>query len=283
METASLVYCCGVSTDPQHRFFVNTYTKESTWEKPTAPAHRPDADAPPGGPPPSYSGSGAMPGCGNEKHNPNNPYNQAANVDDDAKLAARLQAEEEARVKAGGNADRGAADSYYQTGGNNQSYGAPPQSSPYGQQGGISPYGGGASGPTSPPYDQNQQPQGGDGKRGLLGKLLGKASKPHGGGGYGQQGYPPQGYPQHQQGYPQQGYGGYPQQGYGGYPPQQPMYAQQPPKKSGGGLGMAGGAALGLGGGLVGGMLVRSSPLPAAVARRLQGQGTNCSLAGRRN
>ncbi|KAI3403999.2 RCF2 [Candida oxycetoniae] len=79
-------------------------------------------------------------------------------------------------------------------------------------------------------------------------------------------GYPPQpgygGYPPPQPGYggypPQTGYGGYPPpggyyppQGYGGYPP--PQAVQQQPRRSG--LG-AGSMAMGVGGGLLGGMLL---------------------------
>lgn len=122
------------------------------------------------------------------------------------------------------------------------------QAPPYGQQ--------------SQSYDQQQLPardaQKKGGLSGLLGKFGGKHSSPQQqqgyGGGYG-------GQPQYAQqggygGYPQQG--GYPpQQGYGGYPPQGGYgggYQQAPAKK--GGLGAAGGAALGLGGGLVGGALL---------------------------
>lgn len=96
---------------------------------------------------------------------------------------------------------------------------------------------------------------------GFLGKLLGKASGSSS---------------SHQ--YPQQSYGGYPQQQYGGYPQQQPNYGgypqqgyqqgygggyggsgyQQRPQKSGG-LGVGGAAALGVGGGLIGGMLLEDA------------------------
>ncbi|ODV58362.1 WW domain-containing protein ASCRUDRAFT_122809 [Ascoidea rubescens DSM 1968] len=68
--------------------------------------------------------------------------------------------------------------------------------------------------------------------------------------GYQQQ---PYGYQQQPYGYQQQPYGAFPPQaGYGGY--QQPVYQQQ--GKSGGGLGTAGAAAIGLGAGLVGGALI---------------------------
>ncbi|KAI5960723.1 WWM1 [Candida margitis] len=63
-------------------------------------------------------------------------------------------------------------------------------------------------------------------------------------------GYPPQGYG----GYPPQGYGGYPPQGYGQYPPQQQQQQQQPQRSRFGGG--AGNMALGVGGGLLGGMLL---------------------------
>jgi hypothetical protein len=178
------------------------------------------------------------------------PGNTSSNdIDEDARLAAKLQAEEDARAQ---NTRGNAFQDYANT--------PLPQSSSSAQL---------------PPREE---------KRGLFSKLLGKTNQQpqHGQagyvGGYQQGGYPPQqgGYPP-QQGYPPQGgYGGYPPQGgYGGYPPQgggyggypppggyggyPPQgYAQQPPKKSGG-LGAAGGAALGLGGGLIGGMLLEDA------------------------
>jgi hypothetical protein len=123
----------------------------------------------------------------------------------------------------------------------------------------------------SPGYQQELPPR--EQKRGLLSKLMGKTSGSSSGGygsnqyrppqqQYGGAAYPPQqqygGYPQ-QQAYPPQGYGqpGYgPGPGYGGG--YGGGYAQQPPKKSGG-IGTMGGAALGLGGGLIGGMLLEDA------------------------
>jgi hypothetical protein len=148
----------------------------------------------------------------------------------DEELARKLQAEEDARAhgRPTSSDNRGASDGYYNQGGAPQ-YGQQ-QQQPYGSS-------------MSPGYDQQQEQTK---SKGFLGKLLGKG-KSH------QQPYPPQqGYGQ--QGYPQQGYQqGYPQQGYG-----QQQYAQ-PGRRPGGGMGMAGGAALGVGGGLVGGMLLGES------------------------
>ena len=239
------------------RFYVNTYTKQSTWERPSSPVY-PSSPSAPGGPPPSYTGGGIS---GPEKGHlsTNNPYSSdtgsttQGNVESDAAYAARLQAEENARAE-GRPSSRGASDDYY--------------GRPSSATGG---YPGGPGQQSNVPYDQQQLPpreQKSKGLGGLLGKLTGKHS------GAPQQGYPPQqgygGQPQYAQqgygpqsgysggGYPQQGgYGGYPpQQGYGGYPPQGygGGYQQAPPKRHGG-LGAGGGAALGLGGGLRGGMM----------------------------
>jgi hypothetical protein len=241
------------------RFYVNTYTKKSTWDKPTAPAVNPN-DAPPGPPPGYVPGSGPSPS--DAKTNPfvNEATRPGGPVSDDERLARQLQEEENSR--AGG----GAASSYMNT---------PSQSSP-------SPY------PDQLPPRPGDSREGGDKSRGLLGKIFGGSkNKQQGYPGQGQQQYyggspaPQQGYyssPPPQQGYyggppPQQGYGGYggypqqgyPQQGYGGYPqqgyPQQGYgggYQQQgrPQKSSGGGMGMMGGAALGVGAGLLGGALI---------------------------
>ncbi|KAK4130925.1 hypothetical protein BT67DRAFT_205987 [Trichocladium antarcticum] len=257
-------------------FYVNIYTKKSQWDKPTEPARPPQADggAPAGGAPPSYTPGGSSshnPPTGDAKTNPydshatsnrnsNNPYinhstkpgSAHTHEDEDARLARQLQAEEDARA-------RGA--------------------SPYGGQQHSqqhSPFPGQLP-PRPDALDRGKNSSSG-GAGGFLGKLLGK--KP-GAGGYlpqhgGGAGYHPQqqqygGYPQPQQ---QQQYGGYPPQH--GYPPQQgyggggPGYGQQhgyggggygqqqqyPPKKGGGGMGMAGGAALGLGAGVLGGVLI---------------------------
>jgi hypothetical protein len=233
------------------RFYVNLYTKKSQWDKPTAPALPPDDDGP-DGPPPGYApGSGPAPT--DKKTNPyDDPKNQSlggvssrqAQEDEDARLARQLQDEEDARARNAGPAGGpGAADAFY-----NQQSGNPgfqPQGPFPGQQ--------------QPPYagDQGQN----RGKGGLLGKLLGK-TKLGGSGNQGNYGGNYGGYP------PQQQYGGYPQQqygapGYGGYGPPPVGYGggygggyQQPPRKQGGGLGTMGGAALGLGAGLIGGALI---------------------------
>lgn len=256
-----------------HRFYVNLLTKQSQWDKPTAPAtHSASDHVDPSGAPPGYGSttypagatahSGDFPAEKGSHLATNNPYSSThgggsgsnQNLDEDAKLAAKLQAEEDAR--SGG--DRGASDSYYQEGMQQQHSGG------YGGAGaGAGAQGGG--------YDQNELPPR-EQKKGLLSKVFGK----HGSSsqqGYPQQQYPQQGgYPQQQGygqpaygggGYPQQGYGqpgygggyppqGYPPQGYGGYPPQ----GYQQPQKQSHGLGTAGGAALGLGGGLLGGALL---------------------------
>jgi len=223
-------------------FYVNIYTKKSTWEKPTEPVY-PQDDAPPGAPP-GYSGSGTNPTDTKHPYEPNRgPGSPNSNVESDAALAARLQAEEDARAR--GTSSRNAQQDYQNT----------PMTQSYPQD--------------LPARDQKKS-------GGFLGKLLGKASgssssqQPYGGysqqGGYGQQGYGQQGYGQ--QGYPpRQGYGYPPQQYQQGYGAPQPGYGyggggggyqQQQPQKSGG-MGAMGGAALGLGGGLIGGMLIEDA------------------------
>jgi len=234
-------------------FYVNIYTKRSQWDKPTEPIYPPNNDAPPG-PPPGYAGGPSDP-VSDTKHN---PYD-TTNTESDEALARRLQAEEDARAL--GSTSRNAQQDYINT----------PM----------------PEGTSSSPFQQELPPREQKSK-GLLGKFFGKSSSsgsnqyrppqsPYNqGGGYGSPGYgspsPQPGYGQPaygQPGYQQPPYGGYPQQG---YPPQgyaqpgygQPGYGQpgygggyqqQRPQKSGG-LGTAGGAALGLGGGLVGGMLL---------------------------
>ncbi|OTB04343.1 hypothetical protein M426DRAFT_320941 [Hypoxylon sp. CI-4A] len=241
-------------------FYVNTYTKKSQWEKPTAPAVDPSAEVPPG-PPPGYSpGSGPAPTDSknpfiNEATRPGGPSSSSHHIDEDADARLARQLQEEENKRAGG----GEARSYSNTP-------QPPQ--------GYSPY------PDQLP-PRSSGSGGADKAKGLLGKFFGNKNKQHGSGGYGgspypgqqQQQYPPQqqyggygGSPAPQQGYyaspPQQGYGAPPQQ-YGGYgggyqQPQGGYYGQQqqPAKKTGGGMGMAGGAALGLGAGLIGGALI---------------------------
>ncbi|KAL1883064.1 hypothetical protein VTK73DRAFT_9990 [Phialemonium thermophilum] len=242
-------------------FYVNTFTKKSQWEKPTAPARPPDDEAPPG-PPPSYS-PGAGPTPNDTKKNPyaDNSHDRSSGgpssiEDEDAKLARQLQAEEDARARAHGGLGSGAASSYAST--------PVPGDSPYPNQL-----------PPRPGSESN------DKSRGLLGKIFGK-NKQSGSAPYSQsaayptQGYgasspysaPPAGYsppppgPAYGGYAPPNPYGGYPPQpGYGGYPPQGGYYAapQQAygrPAKSGGGMGAMGGAALGLGAGLIGGALI---------------------------
>jgi len=232
-------------------FYVNIYTKKSQWERPTEPIYPPhesEFEAPPGVPP-AYDHSSSQPvAADKEGLASNNPYasgggaGSSRNIDEDERLARQLQAEEDARAH-GGFSSRGEADSYYGPGG------LPAQQSGYGQQppgyGGQPGYG---QQPQSGYYDQQQLPprDGSKSKKvSFLGKLLGKSSSSS----HLQQQYG---------GYPPQRYGGQPgcppQQGYyggGGYPQQ---YGGRPPKK--GGLGAGGAAALGVGGGLVGGMLL---------------------------
>ncbi|KAK6066242.1 WW domain-containing protein [Seiridium cupressi] len=242
------------------RFYVNTYTKKSQWDKPTAPAINPNDDSP-AGPPPGYTpGGGHTPS--DVKTNPFAADSQRTGgsshqESEDERLARQLQEEENAR---GAGSSSGAASSYLNSP-------APPQShSPYPDQLPARPgdvRGSSAGG-------------GGDKAKGFLGKLFGSGKNKMSGGGYGgggyggqQQQYGSYGSPAPQQGYyngppPQQGYyppqqqGGYyggPQQGYGGYPQQGGNYGR-PQKSGGGGMGMMGGAALGLGAGVLGGALI---------------------------
>ncbi|KAK5703420.1 WW domain-containing protein wwm1 [Elasticomyces elasticus] len=229
-------------------FYVNTLTKASQWDKPTQPVYG-AGDAPPPGAPPGYDHNTSH-ATGPEKggYGSNNPFNSAGHStqSEDERLARQLQEEENARSH--GSANRGSGDAYY-----NQSHSAPQygQQQQYGQQ-------------SQSPYGQDLPPRE-EKKGGFLGKITSKL-----GGGGSSMGRPQQygGYPQ-QQGYGQQGYGqhGYGQQGYGGYPQQGMMgggyggggYGQQygrPQRSGGGGMGMAGGAALGVGAGLVGGMVL---------------------------
>lgn len=243
------------------RFYVNIYTKQSQWDKPTQPVYPLDHDAPPPGAPPGYTGSSSFSNVSDKKANPYDDDRGTGsaspnNIDEDARLAAKLQAEEDARAQTRGNAMQ----DYVNTP-------MPPMSSTA----------------QLPPREE---------KKGIFSKVFG-GGKSHSQpqpvyGGYPQQSYPQQGYPQ--QGYPPQGYGGYPQQGYGGYPPQggyggyppqgyagyPPQgYAQEPPKKTGGGLGVAAGAGLGLAGGLAGGMLLESAIQDHDQSEYDQGYGKN--------
>lgn len=240
-------------------FYVNVYTKKSQWDKPTAPVFPVDENSP-DGPPPGYEpGNGPVPT--DTKKNPyedqhNHQQNYAAGssstADDDARLAAQLQAEEDTRARGGPQppVGYGGANSPFPQQQNNSSY---PAELPPRERGGKS--------------------------GGFLGKLLSKAkqssSGQHGGshGGYG--GYPQQqqfaggggGYPGHG---PPMGYGAQPHYGQPHYG--QPQYGQPmggmgyggggghyPPQRragGGGGMGMAGGAALGMGAGMLGGYMM---------------------------
>lgn len=173
-------------------FLQNIYTKKSTWERPDEPVYPPEGseDAPPG-PPPGYSGGNSNPT--DTKSNPYETHNDP-NIESDAALAARLQAEEDERA-ASASGSRNAMQDY--------------QNTPMPSQ--------------SPGYQQELPPR--EQKRGLFSKLMGKTGS-SGSGGYGrpQQG----GYPQ-QQGYqPQYGQPAYGQPAYGQPAYGQPAYGQPP-------------------------------------------------------
>ncbi|GFF46384.1 WW domain-containing protein WWM1 [Aspergillus udagawae] len=230
-------------------FFVNLHTGKSQWERPEAPAQKEEQHAPPSGPPPSYDDSGpansAVQAAATDDKKTlgsNNPYNHAEpghddTLERDARLAAQLQAEEDARAQSRSPAHPGTAADYY-------SESSRPLSSTGHQP---------SQGP-SPASDQKRS-------RGFLSKLMGKSSSSSSSSHYGR---PPVAQ-QQPYGYQQGGYygGGYPPQpqpagyGYPQYPPQGGHYpAALPPRRSGGGMGTAGAAALGVGGGLLGGALL---------------------------
>lgn len=235
-----------------NRFYVNTYTKQSQWDKPTTAVYPPSSASPsaPSGPPPTYTGgNSSFPA---EKST--NPYSSSGHaastssqdVDADARYAAKLQEEENARVRAAGGNNRDAQQDYVNTPmpqGYDQQLPPRPQQGGGGAKGflsklmgksGHAPQQGGA-------YPGGGQPAYGYGQGGYGGGVGGYGGQPGYGGGYGG-GYPPQ--------HGGMGYGGYPQQGYGGG-----GMMQQPPRQSGG-MGAMGGAALGAGAGLVGGMMI---------------------------
>lgn len=247
----------------QSWFFVNLATGKSQWEKPE-PSASPSVQAPSEAPP-SYdnvapSGSTTIGNTDDKKRMlaSNNPYNPdpssrdtaSPSIDSDAKLAAKLQAEEDARVGSSSNSrgpgTPGTASDYYSS-----SSPQPPSTGSY------------ASGPSSGGSIPEQKSRS---KGGFLSKLMGKSSsssrpppqqRPQYAS-YPQQGPPNSGYYDPNYGrYPQQpmpGYG-YPPSGYGGgYPPQGGYYQQQQQRKHG--LGTGGAAALGVGGGLLGGLLL---------------------------
>jgi len=230
-------------------FYVNIYTKKSQWDRPTEPIYPPEGgDEAPDGPPPYDPDKAKAVGPEKGGLRSNNPFNSGAgsshpDTASDEELARKLQAEEDSRGDSSAT-DRGEADSYY--------------SSPTGD----SSQGGYAGKPTElPPRAQEQ-------KRGLFGKLLGKNKTSAQSPPPQQQQYynrPPPQQPYYQQGPPPgPGYGyGPPPAGYGPppagyYPPGGPGYYgggyQQQPQRQGMGAGTA--AALGVGGGLLGGLLI---------------------------
>lgn len=207
-------------------FFANIYTGATTWEKPTHPVYPPGSPAPPVGGPPGYSQSAhtPVPVAADAKINP---------YDD-----TRSENQQAFAQNAGASGGVYGQQSYSQQPFGQQQYGQ----QQYGQQSYVG---------------QDQSRVEGTKKGGLLGKLMGvaagaKAAKM--GSGHG-------GYPQQHGGMMGMGgMGGYPQQrmgGMGGYPQQYGAYGR--PKRSGGGMGMAGGAALGLGGGMLGGMMLANA------------------------
>ena len=86
-----------------YRFYVNTITKKSQWEKPTAPAK--GLDDVPDGPPPGYTpGSGPAP-TDSKKTNPFDTKTtnatpgagSSSQLDEDERLARQMQEEEDAQ------------------------------------------------------------------------------------------------------------------------------------------------------------------------------------------
>lgn len=230
-------------------------------------AHRPRAPPTDGHdhdePPPGYEpGSGPAPT--DVKKNPyheDRPAVGGSSIEDDAKLAARLQAEEGAKARGGPQPPAGYGEA--------QSYHAQ----------GLSPH-------PQEQYPQDLPPRERDkGKAGgFLGKLFGKGKAAAAGGGYGghspqppQQGYyqaPPQGHYQ-----PQQQYAGYanqgpPMGGYGGSPGFGQQRPQKRPGMGGMGMGLAGGA-LGLGAGMLGGALIADAVHDHDHEAYMEGYGTS--------
>lgn len=278
-------------TSFSHRFYVNVYTKKSQWEKPTTPVF-PIEDEAPQGAPPGYE-HGSQVSVTDTKKNPyENPYDARSTgasdagpskqqqEDEDARFAAKLQAEEDARAHGGSNRSAmggaepppgygyGEANSYSQGGGTSP-YPPAQSNSPYAPPQNHSPYPNSQQQPLqqqqygSDPFPQNLPPRdkGKSAGGGFIGKLLGKATagKPQGSSGYG--GYPQQpsygGYPGANNNYggAPGGYGG---GGFGGGYGGGSSGYHKAPKKSGmgmGAMGLAGGAALGLGAGVAGGVL----------------------------
>ena len=224
-------------------FYVNIHTKKSQWDKPTEPVYAPTGDdEEPDGPPPYDPKNARTVGPEKSSLGSNNPFSHsgagssgAPDTSSDEELARKLQAEENAHGPGG---SRGEADEYFNDG----------HSGPSSGQGGHA-----SENNDLPPRPEQQ-------KRGLFGKLLGKnktsSSQQH------QQQQQQQYYPQPQQPYYPHGpppgvpYGYPPPGGY--YPPPGPggYYGGGYDRPQRQGLGAGGAAALGLGGGLLGGMLI---------------------------
>ncbi|KAI9684666.1 MAG: hypothetical protein M1829_000040 [Trizodia sp. TS-e1964] len=237
-------------------FYVNLYTKKSQWEKPTEPAHAATDHLSPDGPPPSYEAVHSPgQGQGDRKVDAKSYPGATASggsssqqsIEADARYAAQLQAEEDARAD------------------------TPPTRdiNPRGRDGYA-----GRPGYDYAPYDTIPLPPrpnnatSSERSPGLLGKLFNKvqSSTPHRGdrlqrgSGQGQMGYYPGGYGQNdysQTTYGHPIYGFPPRQGYAQpYGPQLAGPYGQPPPRRGGGIGAGGAAALGVGGGVLGGVLL---------------------------
>lgn len=216
------------------------------------------------GPPPTYSNDSRPGQTTSDSYQQSlghgakiNPYD-----DEDAKLAARLQAEEDERARnirrSGENQHNSAGNSVDNAGANQSYYGS--VASNQGAQPGGQAFGGGTY--TNEPVGQKSSK-----KKGIMDKLVGaigsaKASKSHGGmgGGYGNQSHGmPMGTGMMGGGYhaPMMGGGGYGRPMYGGGYGQPMMGGGR--RQGGGGMGMAGGAALGLGAGALGGMALANA------------------------
>ncbi|KAF1926546.1 uncharacterized protein M421DRAFT_209513 [Didymella exigua CBS 183.55] len=244
-----------VWNDQYHEwFFVNLYTKQSSWEKPTEPVY-PPGEAPPSGAPPSYGGVASSHPTGTSEKSTfssNNPYgSQQPGISEDEKLARKLQEEEQTRAgRSSGDANRGASNDYY--GQPQGGYGASgPSVAGAAHSGGYPAPGGYSQEQSYQPQQQQQQQQyddqsRGKSKGGILGKLMGKV----GGGSHGSSHQP--------QGYGQPAYGGqsmYASQGAYG----RPGYAMPAGRRPGGGGMGAGGIAMGAGAGLLGGAMLGSA------------------------
>ena len=197
---------------------MNLLTKKSQWDRPAAPAETASVHDEPGGPPPTYSYDQSGNTQDPEKRTKSATTKQEEE-ENDARYAAQLQAEEDARAN----------------------------------RSGMMPDANYATKPI--PIVDNYQSERSTGKKGgFLGKLLGKyIHQPSAG--RQQQYYPPQGYgpARYESGYPQTSHSYPPHQGFHGSSGTMGM----PPRRGHGFPGGAmGGAALGVGGGLLGGALL---------------------------